>query len=120
MPVTPATENMINDETLKQFKRGALLINTARGELVDHEAAARAIVSGQLGGFGADTLAPEPVEADNPFMAALPAEYRDRVALSPHIAGITAGCFTRAYENIFTNISAVSRGERPRCIVNGI
>jgi lactate dehydrogenase-like 2-hydroxyacid dehydrogenase len=120
VPVTPETVNMINDETLKHFKPGAILINTARGELVDHEAAARAILSGQLGGYGSDTLAPEPVAADNPFLTALPAEYRARVALSPHIAGITAGCFIRAYETIFSNIAAISRGERPRCIVNGI
>jgi lactate dehydrogenase-like 2-hydroxyacid dehydrogenase len=119
-PVTPETENMINDKSLKQFKPGAILINTARGELVDHEAAARAIVSGRLGGFGADTLSPEPVAADNPFLAALPAEYRDRVALSPHVAGITAGCFIRAYGNIFRNIAAIERGERPDCVVNGI
>ena len=120
VPVTPQTENMINDEALLKFKRGAMLINTARGELVDHRAVVRALVSGQLGSFGADTLAPEPVLQDNPFLTSLPEQYRERVALSPHVAGITAGCFIRAYENVYANIGAIGRGQRPSCIVNGI
>jgi lactate dehydrogenase-like 2-hydroxyacid dehydrogenase len=60
------------------------------------------------------------VEADNPFLVTLPEKYRGHVALSPHVAGITAGCFIRAYENIYKNIAAVERGERPCCIVNGL
>ncbi len=120
VPVTPETENMVNNETLEKFKRGAMLINTARGELVDSGAVVRALKSGRLGSFGADTLAPEPVLPDNPFLTALPEELRDRVALSPHVAGITAGCFIRAYENVFKNIAALERGERPVCVVNGI
>ena len=120
VPVTPETENMIGDKALAKFKPGAMLINTARGELVDHEAVLRALSSGQLGSFGADTLAPEPVLEDNPFLKALPDALRGRVALSPHVAGITAGCFMRAYENVLNNIEAISRGERPVCVVNGI
>ena len=120
VPVMPETENMITDATLSKFKHGAMLINTARGGLVDHQAIVRAIQSGQLGSFGADTLAPEPVLADNPFLTALPEALRERVALSPHVGGITAGCFIRAYENVFSNIAAVERCERPNCIVNGI
>ena len=118
VPVTPQTENMINAETLKLFKRGAIFINTARGELMDHKAVADALISGQLGGFGADTLAPEPYLPDNPLISGLPEEVRLRVALSPHIAGITAGFFTRAYRRIRQNIEAVAHGERPECIVN--
>jgi lactate dehydrogenase-like 2-hydroxyacid dehydrogenase len=118
VPVTPVTTNMINGETLKLFKRGAILINTARGELVDHEAVADALKSGQLGGFGTDTLAPEPVLADNPFLSSLPEELRARVSLSPHIAGITAGTFIRVYELVKQNIKAIERGERPSNVVS--
>ena len=120
IPVTPETVNMINDETLKLFKPGALLINTARGELMDHEAVARAIISGRLGGLGTDTLAPEPVQPDNPLLTALPVELRPRVALSPHIGGVTSNTFKRAYVRIKKNIEAVARGERPDCVVNGL
>lgn len=119
-PVTEATTDMINSETLKLFKHGALLINTARGELVDHAAVVDALKSGRLGGFGTDTLAPEPVLAENPLLRALPEELRSRVALSPHIAGITAGFFTRAYAHIRKNIEAIASGGKPDCIVNGL
>ncbi|NLB28848.1 MAG: hypothetical protein GX823_01255 [Clostridiales bacterium] len=120
VPVSPETENMIDAQSLPLFKKGALLINTARGELVDHSAVLGALTSGQLGGFGTDTLSPEPVLADNPFLAALPAALRSRVALSPHIGGITAGCFARAYAHIFSNIAAVEKGERPDSVVSGL
>ena len=120
VPVTPETENMINAETLKLFKRGAILINTARGELMDHNAVADALISRQLGGFGADTLAPEPYLPDNPLICGIPEQLRMHVSLSPHIAGITAGCFIRAYRRIRGNIEAVIRGEKPECVVNGL
>jgi lactate dehydrogenase-like 2-hydroxyacid dehydrogenase len=119
-PVTPETENMINAESLKLFKPGAILINAARGELMDHDAVAEALKSGQLGGLGADTLAPEPFLPDNPLISGLPEDVRRRVALAPHIAGITAGTFIRAHEHIRKNIEAVERGDRPDCIVNGL
>ena len=120
VPVTPETTNMINEDSLKMFKRGAILINTGRGELMDHEAVVNALITGQLGGLGTDTLAPEPVLEDNPLLVRLPEELRRNVALSPHIAGITAGSFRRMYERIRKNIEAVSRGDRPDCIVNGL
>jgi lactate dehydrogenase-like 2-hydroxyacid dehydrogenase len=119
-PVTPETTNMINGESLKLFKRGALLINTARGELMDHKAVVGALISGQLGGLGTDVLAPEPYQMDNPVLCDLPKEFRGRVALSPHIAGITADTFRRAYAHIRQNIEAVAGGGRPGCIVNGL
>ena len=119
-PVTPETENMINSESLKLFRHGAILINTARGELADHLAVVDALKSGQLSGFGTDTLAPEPVLPDNPFLVALPEALRSRVALSPHIAGITAGFFNRAYAHIRRNIEAIADGQRPDCVVNGL
>lgn len=120
VPVTAETANMIDERSLALFKRGAILINTARGELIDHAAVIGALKSGSLGGFGSDTLAPEPVTASNPFLLSLPEELRFKVALSPHIAGITAGFFSRAYEHIRKNISAVETGRRPDCIVNGL
>ena len=116
--VTPDTTNMINEETLKLFKRGAILINAARGELMDHTAVVNALKSGQLGGLGADTLSPEPFLLDNPVLCDLPEELRSRVALSPHIAGISEGSFIRAYDLVRNNIEAVANGQRPECVVN--
>ena len=120
VPAQPETENMINSGTLKKFKRGAILINTARGDLMDQKAVADALISGQLGGFGADTLSPEPFTQDNPLIGGLPEDVRRRVALSPHIAGITSELYVRAYSLIRNNAEAILRGGRPECIVNGL
>lgn len=119
VPVTPATTNLICEETLKKMKPGAILINTSRGELVDQEALCRALTDGTLGGFGADVLAPEPVQPNNPVIN-LPEEIRAKVALSPHIGGITANTFRRSYVKAFWNISAVFKETRPSDIVNGL
>lgn len=118
VPVVPATVNLINDESLSRFKDGSILINTSRGELVDNGAVVRALQSGKLAGFGADTIAPEPVLADNPLITALSPELRKKVALSPHIAGLTAGSFQRTYITVWSNIAALEKGNRPCNVVN--
>ncbi|NLM46330.1 MAG: GyaR protein [Firmicutes bacterium] len=119
VPVTAETTGMINDAAFNKMKRGAILINTARGELVDQEALCRALMDGRLGGAGLDTLSPEPVRPDNPVIN-LPEEVRHKVALSPHIAGITAESFRRSSAVIWDNMKRVSTGQRPLNIVNGL
>lgn len=119
VPVSPETINMIDDVAINKMKRGALLINTARGEIVDQVAVCRALLDGRLGGVGLDTYSPEPVTPDNPFLA-LPKEVRKRAALSPHIGGITAGSFTRYYNIVWDNIKKINEGRRPLNIVNGL
>lgn len=119
-PVTEETVGMISDAALAHFRPGAMLINTARGELVDQPAVIRALTSGRLSGFGADTLSPEPVLSDNEFLTLLPHALRHHVCLSPHIAGITLACFARAYKHIFSNIAAIESRRRPTGIVNGL
>lgn len=82
-PLTPETGKMINARTIAQMKPGAIIINTARGGIIDEEAVANALKSGQLGGFGADVLSQEPPEADNPLITA------PNTLLTPHIAWAT-------------------------------
>lgn len=118
-PVIPSTVHMMNKDTLALMKPGALLINTARGELVEQNALCAALESGCLGGFAADTLDPEPVTLDNPLLSLSDAAKR-RVILTPHIAGLTEGSFRRTYRNIWSNIAAVEDGSRPTFVVNGI
>lgn len=117
LPVNPGTVHLIDSQSIEKMKDGAILINTSRGELVDQEAVCRALERGKLGGFGADTLAPEPVQPDNPIIN-LPEELQNRVALSPHIGGITSGTFYRSYRNAIENIEKALRGERPDHVVN--
>ena len=108
---------MINDDTLGKFKQGAILINTARGEIVDQEALCRALESGRLGGAGLDVLTPEPVTPDNPVLR-LPPDLKRKVALSPHIGGITSGALQilrhrlGKYEKVERG-AARQRSERP-------
>lgn len=117
VPVTPQTRGMVDDAFFARMKSGSYLVNTARGDLVDNEACVRALASGHLAGAAFDTLAPEPVTADNPLVA-VPSELADRVLFSPHIGGVTENMFRRAYRNVWENIARVAAGEDPVNRVN--
>lgn len=119
VPVSPETAGMIDDRAIAKMKPGALLINTARGEIVDQDAVCRALEDGRLGGYGTDTYTPEPVTKDNPLLS-LPEAARGKVALSPHIGGITAGSFFRYFDIVWKNMRRVEAGEKPVNIVNGL
>ncbi len=119
VPVTAETTHMIDNDAIIKMKRGTILINTARGEIIDQQAVSQALVDGRLGGFGADTYEPEPVTADNPLLA-VPEEYRYKMVLSPHIGGITTGCFYRYFDIAWGNIRRVVNGERPINVVNNL
>lgn len=84
-PLNEQTRGLIGARELALLKPGALLINTARGALIDEPALVQALQSGQLAGAGLDCFAQEPLGADHP-LAALP-----QVILSPHTAGVTRG-----------------------------
>lgn len=117
--VVPETTNMVDATFLAKMRPDAYLVNTARGELVDNEALAAALRAGRLAGAGLDTVAPEPVTADNPLVN-LPAEAAGRVLFSPHVGGITTGSLRRGQLHMWENVGRIKRGERPTCVVNGI
>lgn len=83
LPATPETKHFINRETIAKMKDGAVLINTARGALVEEAALYDALVSGKLAGAGLDVYEIEPVTADNPLFAL------DNVTVAPHVAALT-------------------------------
>ena len=80
--VNDQTRGMVNEALLERLKPGAILVNTARGDLVDNLAVRRALIQGRLGGIAMDTLAPEPTPADHPLVD-LPPEVADRAIYSP-------------------------------------
>ena len=117
--VNDQTRNLVNGAFLAQMKPTAFLVNTARGDLVDHLALRDALVEGQIAGAGLDTLSPEPVPADHPLLT-MPPEARDRLVLEPHLGGITTASFRRAHLHMWRNAERVSNGHKPDNIVNGL
>lgn len=87
MNLTPETRGFINAERLKLFKKNAVLLNCARGELVDSKALAEALNAEQIAGYGADVLDEEPPKADHPLLKAR------RTVITPHIG-------SRTYESV--------------------
>ena len=116
VPVTEETQGMVNNAFIGTMKTGAILINTARGAIVDNQALADALVSGHLAGAGLDTLDPEPVTVDN-ILLNLPGDASRRMVLSPHMGGITEGTFLRVHKTVWENFLRVERGEQPHNIV---
>ena len=110
-PLTPQTKKMINKDTLSQMKRGALLINTGRGALVNDKDVAQALCEGQLGGYGADVMTQEPPKPDNPLLSA-PNAY-----LTPHIAWATLEARKRLVSIASANVAAFVQGS-PKNVVS--
>lgn len=110
VPVTPQTEGLVDEAFLGAMKPNAILINTARGEVIDQEALARALEEGRIAMSGLDVLSPEPVQLDNPLLNLSPDTSR-RLVLSPHIGGVTEGMFFRAHRAIWENIARLEKGE---------
>jgi D-3-phosphoglycerate dehydrogenase / 2-oxoglutarate reductase len=103
---TPATRGLLGPSQIGRMKRGAVLINTARGDVVDSEALAEALRSGALGGAGIDVFIREPVPRDDPLLG-LP-----NVVLTPHTGGTTpeaiADGLSLCAENV---VRFIQRGE---------
>ena len=110
-PLTPDTHELINARTLARMKRGALLVNTGRGPLVNEADVAAALASGQLGGYGADVMCSEPPAADNPLFA------QPNAFITPHIAWASVEARQRLLNATFDNIRAFQDGH-PRNVVN--
>jgi phosphoglycerate dehydrogenase-like enzyme len=117
VPVTDDTRGMVDESFLAAMKSGSILINTARGEIVDQEALVTALSSGHIAAAGLDTLYPEPVTVDHPFLN-LPADVSGRIVFSPHIGGITEGTFYRAHRTVWENIARVIAGDAPLNVVS--
>lgn len=103
--LTSETRNLINTETLDFMRDGAVLINTARGEIVDPVAVADALISGKLSYAALDVHVQEPIP-ENYALKDI-----ENVILTPHIAGVTADSFRTMMHDAFRNIECFDRGE---------
>ena len=118
-PLTSDTEEMINKETLKLMKEDSILVNTARGEIINQSDLAKALENGEIGMAALDTLSPEPPEKDHPLLD-LSEEAKAKLVLTPHIAGITTEDLRNMQINAWENIGRVVDGEKPINIVNNM
>jgi phosphoglycerate dehydrogenase-like enzyme len=105
VPLTSATAGLINSERLSTMRPGAILINTARGGLVDQVALYEALKYGDLGAAGLDVFITEPVGPDEPLLQL------DNVVLTPHLAWLTTGTLDRSLTVAVDNCRRLIAGE---------
>lgn len=105
LPLTEETRNLIDRERLSQIKPGAVLINTARGELIDEEALCEALDSGQVSVAGLDVFANEPIGQSHRLLQ------RDDTICTPHMSWLTQDMFQRAITVAIENTRRIQTGE---------
>ena len=106
-PLTPETRGLFDAATFAKLKKGALLINTARGLLVDEPALVAALDSGQVGAAALDVLAFEPPPKDHPLFG------RDNVVLCPHTAWYSVDALEERQTKCASDVARVLSGEKP-------
>jgi phosphoglycerate dehydrogenase-like enzyme len=110
-PLNDSTRHMINAETLSLMKPESILVNTARGPVVDEKALYVCLASGAIAGAGLDVLDQEPPAPDNPILSL------DNVVLTAHLAGPTFESHSARIRNGFDNVQRVARGEEPLWVI---
>lgn len=110
-PLTPATKELINKETIKMMKDGAMIINTSRGPLIAEQDLCDALFSGKISGAAVDVVAREPIEADNPLLRA------KNIIITPHIAWAPRESRQRLMDIAVKNLKAFAAG-KPVNVVN--
>jgi phosphoglycerate dehydrogenase-like enzyme len=106
LPLDKSTVRLLDRSRIGSMKRGAILINTARGGLVDQEALADALRSGHIAAAGIDTFAVEPVEPISPVLGL------ENVVLTPHVAWLTRETFERSIDLMVENCRRLAAGEQ--------
>jgi D-3-phosphoglycerate dehydrogenase / 2-oxoglutarate reductase len=106
-PLSPATRGLMNAAAFARMKKGAFLVNTARGPLVDETALVAALDSGHLGGVALDVVTVEPLAKDSPLLG------RDNVILTPHTAFYSVEALEELQTKCASDVARVLLGEAP-------
>jgi D-3-phosphoglycerate dehydrogenase len=106
-PLLPATRGLINAAAFAKMKKGAFVVNTARGPLVDEAALVAALDSGHLGGAALDVVTIEPLATDSPLLG------RDNVILTPHTAFYSVEALEELQSKCASDVARVLLGEKP-------
>lgn len=113
-PLTDRTEHLMNTEAFAKMKRSAILINVARGPVVDEQALYEALVSGQIAAAGLDVLEKEPILADNPLNRI---QDSTKLFITPHMAWGSHEARSRCAKEVYYNIKSYLAGEERNVIV---
>lgn len=105
-PHTPQTRGMVNAEAFARMKKGAYIVNTARGPLIDEPALIAALDSGQVGGAALDVVAVEPLAKDSPLLG------RDNVIITPHTAFYSIEALDELQSKCASDVARVLSGEK--------
>lgn len=111
-PLTEETRHMIGEKELRKMKKTALLINTARGPIIDESALVRALREGWIRGAALDVFEQEPPSLDNPLFKL------DNVILTPHSLCVTNELVMGQWEEVLSQMSQIIKGEMPESVVN--
>lgn len=111
-PLTPQTRGLISRERIARMKPGAVLVNVARGPVVDEQALAQALQENRIGGAALDVFSEQPLPADHPFMSL------DNVIVTPHMAGLTADSMARMGIGAIEEANRVLSGQMPVNLIN--
>jgi D-3-phosphoglycerate dehydrogenase len=103
--LTPETRHMINEETLAKMKKTSVIINTARGEIIDEEALYSALTKGVIASAALDVFEIDPIRKDNPLIGL------DNVTITPHSAGRSPDTEMRGYRQVALLVTAFLKGE---------
>lgn len=112
VPLTPDTRNLIGSKEMQQMKKGAFIINTARGGIVDENALYQFLTNGHLGGAALDVTEQEPIQADSPLLKL------DNVIITSHIASYSKESLNAVSMACARNIIKIINNETPDNIVN--
>ncbi|MFP3309644.1 MAG: glyoxylate reductase [Acidilobus sp.] len=111
-PLTPETQNLVNESRLRLMKRTAFIVNTARGKIIDLDALYKALKEGWIAGAGLDVYPSEPLDPSHPITKL------SNVVLAPHIGSATIETRARMAEVVYRNLEAFYRRQRPPTLVN--
>jgi len=112
VPLLPSTESMLGQSELGEMKAGAILINAARGGIVDEAALVQSLASGHLGGAAVDVYSTEPPAQDNPLLVAAN-DIGRRLLLTPHIAGVTRQSWVKLFGSAWQNVERLLIHQEP-------
>lgn len=113
-PLNDETYNLIDENRLSMMKKGAILINVARGAVVDEEAVCKAVEDKKLGGLGVDVYSTEPMQPDSPYQRILNCE---NVIFTPHMAWGAIDSRQRCMDEVAKNIQSFVSGEKRSRVV---